>query len=147
MLLECLVLLFLVIMSDIGSGEPNFDTMEANPYQTKKQRQESEIHSLLDKIQPEMITLDPLKIGTVDRASAKLIAEERRLEEEAANPAQKFVPKKKARGKSSSMKRYLRRQAHIIEENREKLKQREEQTDVLEQAKPQALDRFVRKTD
>lgn len=63
-----------------GSGEPNFDSFVADPYQRKRQRREAEVHSLLDKIQPEMIVLDPTKIGTLDMASANVLAEERKEE-------------------------------------------------------------------
>jgi U3 small nucleolar RNA-associated protein 7 len=63
-----------------GSGEANYDTMEVNPYETKKQRRENEVHRLMEKIQPEMIMLNPNFVGQIDLAPADVLKEEQRRE-------------------------------------------------------------------
>ncbi|KAJ3170424.1 Small subunit (SSU) processome component [Irineochytrium annulatum] len=142
-----------------GSGEPNYDALEANPYQTGKQRKTAEVHALLEKLQPEMIAINPNFIGTVDRAPTEVIAAEKRLEFEANNPESSFKPRNRARGKSSSMRRYIRKQANIIDPRRAEVIERlekEKESRAVERKRAKgdyveevveysALDRFTKK--
>lgn len=48
-----------------GSGEPNIDSYEANPYESKNQRRERTVRRALEKIPADMITIDPDFVGRV----------------------------------------------------------------------------------
>ena len=110
-----------------GSGEPNFDAFELNPYQTSAQRKEDEVKKLMEKIQPELISLNPGSIGEVTRQSKEEIQKARALEYEANNPTEKFTPKYKMRGKSSAQRRFLRKQTNVIDAKKELLKKKLEE--------------------
>ena len=67
-----------------GTGEANFDAFEANPFATTKQRQESLVHGLLEKLHPDSISLRVNTIGSIDTASHDVKEREKREDEEAA---------------------------------------------------------------
>merc|ERR1711935_777869 len=122
-----------------GSGEPNLDSTEANlnPNQDKKQRREAEVRSLMDKLQPNMITLDPADIGGIEDSSPEI--RQQRLEslQEAAN-AKKGAMKKqknKKRGRSKIQTKLRRKQQNVVDEQVMKLR---ESKKAEEEAKEEA---------
>jgi U3 small nucleolar RNA-associated protein 7 len=136
-----------------GAGEPNFDASEVNPYENTKQRQEAEVKSLLNKLQPEMISLNPEYIGNLDLLSAKQRKAEKDLDKKPVDPIADI--KNRGRGKNSSLRKYLRKKGsrNIIDERRLKIEelrksQGERQQKRLKEAEHElgpALGRFVRK--
>ncbi|XP_055897950.1 WD repeat-containing protein 46-like [Biomphalaria glabrata] len=86
-----------------GAGEANFDAYEANPYQSKAQRKQGEVRLLLDKVKPEMITVDT-NITNVDLETAKELQAEREKKKYLKPSKIDFTPKHKMKGGSSGVK-------------------------------------------
>ncbi|KAG1718871.1 WD40-repeat-containing domain protein [Suillus paluster] len=120
-----------------NAWSPNFDSTEADPFENKKARREREVKGLLDKIQPDMIALDPDFVGSLAPTTKLTTAvndthdipfgrlprlERLRIqgkadETEACEGDKNDKPqsraekeKRKMRGKGKSVKRYLRKQ-------------------------------------
>lgn len=101
-----------------GSGEANFDTFEANPYETGKTRRENNVHKLLDKLPASTIALNPDVIGNIDRAPKEIIARERELAWAANNPSKKKKEKKKMRGRNKAGKIQKKKRQNVITKER-----------------------------
>eukprot|EP00746_Dinoflagellata_sp_MGD_P140221 gnl/MRDRNA2_/MRDRNA2_73507_c0_seq2.p1 gnl/MRDRNA2_/MRDRNA2_73507_c0~~gnl/MRDRNA2_/MRDRNA2_73507_c0_seq2.p1 ORF type:complete len:596 (-),score=127.19 gnl/MRDRNA2_/MRDRNA2_73507_c0_seq2:30-1817(-) len=106
-----------------GAGFANFDSFEDNPFETKKQRREKEVRSLLEKLQPSTIMVDPGLIGSVNPEVAQ--AEKRRVEKEMADEkATKKKKKRRMRGHSKVGKRLKRKSQADAMQQKEKTRTR-----------------------
>ncbi|KAL0382764.1 UNVERIFIED_CONTAM: putative U3 small nucleolar RNA-associated protein 7 [Sesamum calycinum] len=140
-----------------GSGEPNFDTWVANPFETRKQRNEKEVRSLLDKLPPETIMLDPTKIGSIrpTRKKEHPTKKEREEEKEAAVEGAKSISfKKKTKGRSKSSKVAKKKQEAVAKAKKSFLEQQAKDAETLKKKRkrnevenqlPKSLQRFARK--
>ncbi|ODQ67785.1 component of small subunit processosome [Nadsonia fulvescens var. elongata DSM 6958] len=104
-----------------GSGEANYDALEINPFESNDQKRETEVRELLNKLRPEMISLDPNTIGKIDKRAQDIrVKYKDDLETEGeANKEVKMEVKAKTRGKNSSLRRHLRKKtANVIDQRR-----------------------------
>lgn len=98
-----------------GAGEANVDSLAANPFQTKRARQESEVVALMDKLPPSMIALDPSAAARVDTASEQMKAKE--VADDGAAAAAAAAPvkrKKKTRGRSKASRVAAKKSANVL---------------------------------
>ncbi|CAM6023575.1 unnamed protein product [Sphagnum balticum] len=142
-----------------GSGEPNFDTYVANPFETVKQRREAEVHSLLDKLPSELIVLDPTQVGAVQRSGKENVLAKSSLRREAniANAVAAGKPvavKHKTKGRDKPSKRHRKKFTNVITATRAKIAEQSAAKAKASQEKPvsddndsipRALARFKRK--
>jgi len=111
-----------------GAGEATLDTSEffENPNQDKKQRQEQEVRALLEKLRPEMICLDPSRVGGIEASDPYLALERERDHAEDAGSEKKRKQKSKKRGRSKIQTQLRRKQQNVIDEGLVKLRQAKE---------------------
>ncbi|XP_063422030.1 WD repeat-containing protein 46-like [Mytilus trossulus] len=134
-----------------GSGEPNFDAMESNPYQTKKQRRQAEVKMLLDKVPYEMIHLDTGKIGQVDQKTMEDKIEESNKILFLKPKKIEYEPSYKMKGRSKGLKKEQRKKGVIEERKRDDikeimdLKQKEREKNKTSVSSNNVLDRFKKK--
>jgi len=102
-----------------GAGEPNFDALEANPFQTVKQRREAEVKQLLDKVAPELISLDRDALAAVDVPTMQDKVEERNKKLFVKPSNIEFDPRAKMKGKGGSATRHHIRRT-VIEQARKR---------------------------
>ncbi|CCE79871.1 Piso0_002963 [Millerozyma farinosa CBS 7064] len=105
-----------------GAGEANFDALEANPYESAKQRQEHEVKSLLNKLPADSIALDPTVIGTVNRKAKSIRLKPGELKElensENSDKNAKVEIKPEVKGSNSALRRHLRNKRHNVIDQR-----------------------------
>ncbi|KAI1285080.1 WD repeat-containing protein 46 [Halotydeus destructor] len=133
-----------------GAAEPNFDAFEANPFMSSSQRKEMEVKMLLEKIQPELITLDTAKLATVDKVQLKDKLEAKAKVRYVKNPEIEMTSNTKIRQKTA--KKFKIKRALKEVSKKEQVRQLKKQKSVqskpvhVPQQRGSALDRFKGKS-
>ncbi|KAH8275910.1 hypothetical protein KR044_006352 [Drosophila immigrans] len=102
-----------------GAGEPNYDALEDNPYETSKQRREHEVHALLEKIPAELITMDPHEITGVDAPTLQEKVDAKRQLFQLKPPRINMQPRHKMKGRGGSAK--MARNKQIVKDLQRKV--------------------------
>jgi U3 small nucleolar RNA-associated protein 7 len=89
-------------------------------------------HTCLGQIPSELISLDPNAVVKVDSRAPAIKEAERKAAEEDNTEA--FVPRHRKRGRSSTMRRYLRKQTNVIDGRREAIMERLAKEKAVKQA-------------
>jgi len=130
-----------------GSGEPNLDSLEhnLNPFADTKQRRETEVRSLLDKLSPDTIGLNgAAAVGSItvpvkyeQDQKHQIMAEAGEANNKDTNDEKKKKKKNRMRGKNKIGRQLSRKRKNIIDQKVLFLK--EEQKKIIE-AKNQPAD-------
>lgn len=142
-----------------GAGEANYDAMELNPYESAKQRQQQEVHQLLNKISPDTITLDPNELGLVDKKASSIrlkSSENGGTEVKNVDVLEKTAVRPDIPAKNSALRKFMRKKRqNVIDERRMRVERNWQleqearkrireggQAEEEKEAVDQALDRF-----
>jgi U3 small nucleolar RNA-associated protein 7 len=114
-----------------------------NPHEDNQQRREAEVRALLDKLSPNMISLDPDMVGGIEVSDPHRRLEQVRDLQEEANAKAAGAPakkqKKKKRGRSKIQTQLRRKHKNVVDENTIKLRDAREEEKANKEKERKAL--------